>query len=95
MANVNYHFYGVVHEHFTELYSVAGGANLMTHCAQERDHIAVDSLAEVMQRLCSIFVEYEEMLPFFTAKEMEGSSPLAGRLEGLARNWLSPCRATS
>jgi hypothetical protein len=62
--DVNYDFCNSVCGRYQELHHVAGGLNVMACFAWERARIATDSLDRVMNRLSSIFVEYEDVLPF-------------------------------
>ena len=87
--DVNYSLHDMVRDHFVELHRIAGEETLMAHCARQGEHI-VDSLADVMQRLSRIFVEYEDMLPFSKAKETANAAPSLGRMGEPAKKLVKP-----
>jgi hypothetical protein len=93
--DVNYRFCAVVCSQFTELHRIAAGATLMAHCAQEGRRDATLKLDELMSRLKSILVEYDDVLPFSKVKEKEDAEDASlalGRMEGLARELVNLAR---
>lgn len=61
--NINCRFCNVACGQFDELHRMAGGATLMAHCAWESEHVATQSLNEVMEKLARIVVQYNDVLP--------------------------------
>jgi hypothetical protein len=67
----------------------------MAHCTQEGRRVATLKLDELMPRLKSIFVEYNDVLPSLKVKETEDAEdaglPLGG-MEELARELVNLAR---
>jgi hypothetical protein len=75
-------FCNVACSQFDELHRIVGGATLMAHCARERDREAIESLNKVREKLSSICLRYDDVLPFSKVKEAGDGSVLSGRMEG-------------